>query len=613
MKVKVLSLFSGAGGLDIGFLKAGFDIVATLEIDEACCKTIHHNKGKYFANGHNLICGDITKIDPGSIGVHEIDFIIGGPPCQSFSAAGRRAGGVCGTNDARGSLFEHYCRYIKHFRPKGFLFENVRGLLQANQGEDLKKITDAFSSLGYKLHFRVLDAADYGVPQHRERLIIVGLLEGEYLFPRPLYGLDSVDERPHIGVGEAIADLDDPNEVVPPMGGKYSDMLPEIPPGLNYLYFTEKMGHPNPKFAWRSRFSDFLYKAHPDTPCKTIVASQGKWGGPFHWKNRKFTIQELKRIQSFPDDYVIYGSYLVQAKQIGNSVAPKFAEWLAKAVMHQIFDPTAFEGIELLHPGETLSFDGRKGRKAQKTRGLVAKLNGAPLCQARLSDNYSINKASTERDIETSWVYKAPRQRAKGDTHADEYPRYNVACKLRSGVWNAKVIKEPLNANRVCNITLELKFKYSVGGEFNKIVCTLITDDIWEVSIAWDAIDEMVRQGSSYENIHPLYGHFTEPYPQFILETIIGGKYDPEMATFLQKVSNFSYLRDLHPLNELKDLFSSFKEPLLVVRKLRAHGYDIRVNQTNKAIPVDHFRCVYPYTISLNAFSFVSWDGDIDE
>jgi len=331
MKVKVLSLFSGAGGLDIGFLKAGFDIVATLEIDEACCKTIHLNEGKYFANGHNLICGDITKTDPGSIGIREVDFIIGGPPCQSFSAAGRRAGGVCGTNDARGSLFEHYCRYINHFRPKGFLFENVRGLLQANHGEDLEKITDAFSSLGYKLHFRVLDAADYGVPQHRERLIIVGLLQGEFLFPRPVYGPDSIDNRPYIGVGEAIADLDDPNEVVPPLGGKYSDLLPEIPPGLNYLCFTEKMGHPNPKFAWRSRFSDFLYKADPKTPCKTIVATQGKWGGPFHWKNRKFTIRELKRIQSFPDDYEIYGSYLVQAKQIGNSVSPKICRMACKS------------------------------------------------------------------------------------------------------------------------------------------------------------------------------------------------------------------------------------------------------------------------------------------
>lgn len=193
-KIRTLSLFSGAGGLDIGFSDIGFDIVSSVEIEREFCKTLEMNtgEGKRFENS-KVNCIDIREFT--SEGLGQIDFIIGGPPCQTFSAAGRRANGVLGTTDARGVLFREYVRLLKELSPKGFLFENVYGIVGAQGGEAWKEIQESFSEVGYKLFFRILDAADYGVPQHRERLIIVGLKEGHFKFPRPTHGPDSVDKK----------------------------------------------------------------------------------------------------------------------------------------------------------------------------------------------------------------------------------------------------------------------------------------------------------------------------------------------------------------------------------------------------------------------------------
>ena len=164
-----VSLFSGAGGLDIGFYKAGFNIVACVEVEQKFTQTLEANKGKYLDHECRIVMQDIREANPEEIYKGQVDFIIGGPPCQSFSAIGRRAGGADGIRDPRGGLFEHYCRLIAHFQPHGFLFENVRGILGSNGGEDWKNILAAFTNLGYHLSYRVLDCADYGVPQHRER------------------------------------------------------------------------------------------------------------------------------------------------------------------------------------------------------------------------------------------------------------------------------------------------------------------------------------------------------------------------------------------------------------------------------------------------------------
>lgn len=159
-----------------------------VELEAKYIQTLQRNSlsGKWLS-GAKPICIDIKEYLPTFN--FKIDFIIGGPPCQSFSAAGRRAAGVSGITDIRGTLFQEYVRILKTLQPIGFLFENVYGITGANKGEAWQEIQEAFREVGYKIYYRILDAADYGVPQHRERLFIIGLKEGEYLFPYPTHGL----------------------------------------------------------------------------------------------------------------------------------------------------------------------------------------------------------------------------------------------------------------------------------------------------------------------------------------------------------------------------------------------------------------------------------------
>lgn len=357
--IKTLSIFSGAGGLDIGFHDVGFDIKAMVEIDSRFTKTLEANKGheKYYGNTPVIETIDIQKYFPDKIG--DIDVIIGGPPCQPFSSAGRRAAGVEGFNSPQGNLFKSYVRLLEKIKPKVFVFENVYGITGAQGGQLWKKITEDFGKVGYKLHHRILDTADYGVPQHRERVIIIGTKKGSYKFPRPTHGPDSSTKQPYVSAAEAIQGIQFFNKTKE-FGGRYGKLLTEIPPGLNYSFFTHKLGHPDPVFGWRSKFSDFLYKADPKRPVRTIKASGGKYTGPLHWENRHFSIAELKRLQTFPDEYTMTGNENVIRKQIGNSVPPSFARILALSLREQIFNEEIPVKLDYLEDNEDLNFRTRK-------------------------------------------------------------------------------------------------------------------------------------------------------------------------------------------------------------------------------------------------------------
>jgi len=249
-RIKTLSLFSGAGGLDIGFHQAGYDILGCVELEQAYCKTLEANAGNghFFAEMTNVHCIDIREFDPTPYAGLGIECVIGGPPCQTFSAAGRRSGGVLGTIDARGRLFESYCHILEVLKPQVFVFENVYGLPGANDGGPWREICQAFSALGYSLTAEVVDSADYGVPQHRERLIIVGYKKAgrDFIFPEPTNGPDSSSGRPLVTVSEAVADLQDPDEPNHEFDGLYGHLLPLVPEGLNYSFFTREMGYPKP-------------------------------------------------------------------------------------------------------------------------------------------------------------------------------------------------------------------------------------------------------------------------------------------------------------------------------------------------------------------------------
>lgn len=373
--ISTLSLFSGGGGLDIAFHDAGFKIVEMVEVEERYATTLQVNAREGGSLGSaRVTCADIRNYNPKDV---EVQLVVGGPPCQTFSAAGRRAAGVKGINDERGTLFEEYARLLQQLRPRAFLFENVYGLTGAQNGSAWRAIHLKFTQLGYRLFWRVLDTADYGVPQHRERLFIIGVLSGDYLFPCPTHGPDAHPSQPFYTAGEAVLGAneqvtDDISLTGTAIGGRFSHLIADIPPGLNYSFFTPEMGHPRPVFAWRSKFSDFMYKADPEAPVRTIKAQAGLYTGPFSWENRHFTVAEMKRLQTFPDNYILTGNRSTKLEQIGNSVPPQIGRVLALSILQQVFNTRLPIELQYLQPHKALGFRQRKrlltqhySRKAQ--------------------------------------------------------------------------------------------------------------------------------------------------------------------------------------------------------------------------------------------------------
>lgn len=376
-RVRTLSLFAGGGGLDIAFHDAGFHIVEMVELNPTYCTTLSQNAGPGgMLAGSKVHCGDIREYDASHL--RDIAFIIGGPPCQTFSAAGRRMAGAPGARDPRGELFEPYVELLKQLAPQGFLFENVPGIKSADNGKTWPRILEEFDQAGYDVFQEVLDAADYGVPQHRERLFVVGVRKGSgaFAFPRPTHGPDATTKLDHFPAGKAVegADL---SGISRGIGGVYGHLLTDIPPGLNYSFYTARMGDPRPLFAWRSKFSDFLYKADPEHPVRTLKASDSGYTGPFSWDSRVFTTGELKRLQTFPDSYSIHGTYKGQGEQIGNAVPPQVGRVLALAILEQLFGMPLPWIVPCLKPNEKLSFNrlkrGRQADSLDKARAAHAK------------------------------------------------------------------------------------------------------------------------------------------------------------------------------------------------------------------------------------------------
>lgn len=430
-QLRTLSLFSGGGGLDIAFHDAGFDVVEMVELSPSYCATLTHNAAPSgMLAGSQVRCEDIRAYDAGHL--RDIAFIIGGPPCQTFSAAGRRMAGAPGAKDPRGELFEPYVALLKQLQPRGFLFENVPGIKSADGGETWPRILQEFDWAGYDVFERVLDAADYGVPQHRERLFVVGVRKGSgpFAFPRPTHGPDAGTGLEHFPAGQAVAGAD-LSGATRGIGGIYGHLLADIPPGLNYSFYTARMGDPRPLFAWRSKFWDFLYKADPERPVRTLKAADSGYTGPFSWDNRVFTSGELKRLQTFPDGYVIHGTSKGQGEQIGNAVPPQVGRMLALAIRDQVFGLPLPWAVPYLNPDETLSFSrlkrSRQADSLAKAWAAHARRGVTPLVSAarhvsrsrRLSSNFEWTEHETgtgvyriEADLgEKEWRISAGERR----------------------------------------------------------------------------------------------------------------------------------------------------------------------------------------------------------
>lgn len=352
-----VSLFSGAGGLDLGCEQAGFRTKAAVECDPVAQQTLLANHKRYFpALAGRAVFGDIVTLDYKqvleAVGLKpgELDLVHGGPPCTPFSKSGywlayKRAG-----QDPKASLLDHYVEALLALRPKALLMENVYGLAYQNQNRPiLDRFLAGARAAGYALNHKVILAADQGVPQIRQRLLCVGI-RGDLLdCPLELWRFDwpaethagpherrtDWDQRllPHVSAARALAGLADetnppePEEIVT---GTYAEALREVPPGDNYLFLTAKRGHPRPRFKWRTRYWSFLLKLHPDRPSPTIQGQPGPWVGPFHWDDRRLRVAELKRLMTFPDDYVVRGNRREQQLQLGNAVPPLLAQRVAQ-------------------------------------------------------------------------------------------------------------------------------------------------------------------------------------------------------------------------------------------------------------------------------------------
>lgn len=350
-----ISLFSGAGGLDLGVEAAGYRVAAANEIDDDAADTLEKNFVDSLlspVDRRSII--DVPTRDllraAGLSGSERPELLVGGPPCTPFSKSGfwldwKRMG-----LDPTASLLQMYTRVLREAKPRAFILENVYALTFNNKASRpaYERLLREIDEAGYAYTVGVLNAADYAVPQARPRLFIVGAPKGKPVpsLPKPTHTGSwerrrtgaALDGEPHITAGEALQGLVSDPEPEEVLRGQYASLLPDIPPGDNYLFYTAKRGHPNPQFEWRSRYWSFLLKLDPNRPSPTIQAQPGPNVGPFHWENRRLRVPELKRLFTFPDDFAFVGSRASVQAQIGNSVPPLLAKRVAETVLISIDD-----------------------------------------------------------------------------------------------------------------------------------------------------------------------------------------------------------------------------------------------------------------------------------
>ncbi|UGS35344.1 DNA cytosine methyltransferase [Capillimicrobium parvum] len=349
--MNVLSLFTGAGGLDLGLEAAGFHVAGCVERDRDCRRTIADNTSWRVASE-----GDAEKLDvkrlleefelkPG-----EVTLVAGGPPCQPFSKSGQWSNGTpARMSDPRARTLHAYFDVLDAALPRVMVLENVKGLVakpRAGSTEEqavelLARVLEDVNGrhgTSYRPSIIHVDAADLGVPQRRERVFVLAERSGlEFAAPQATHGRSAPDGAPRFTTAwDALADLDsDDWDPALAAGGQWAGLLPSIPEGRNYLHHTRK-GDGEPLFGWRRKYWSFLLKLAKDRPSWTIQAQPGSATGPFHWRNRRLSAREMARLQTFPDTHRFSGGYTSVRRQIGNAVPVALGEVLGLAIRTQL-------------------------------------------------------------------------------------------------------------------------------------------------------------------------------------------------------------------------------------------------------------------------------------
>ncbi len=354
MTNKIISLFSGIGGLDLGFEATGFSLAIAVEKDPHCVELLRVNRPEWRVSNTGDI-NDLTSrtlLKQAGLKKREAALLIGGPPCQPFSKSRLWVNGNApGLKDSRAATIDEFFRVLNDTLPRAVVLENVSGFATPKNNGPISRIENYFREINisnktkYRPTILNLNAADYGVPQGRRRVFIVAERSGRVLrMICPTHASAQYSNEIEIGLQpfatawDAIGDLDFPNrDPELKLTGKWADLIPSIPEGNNYLWHTERGGG-LPIFGWRTRYWSFLLKLSKRDPSWTLQATPGPATGPFHWRNRRLSIREMARIQTFPDTFKFNGDYREATRQLGNAVPPALSEVLAREVMTQFFD-----------------------------------------------------------------------------------------------------------------------------------------------------------------------------------------------------------------------------------------------------------------------------------
>lgn len=322
----IVDVFSGVGGLSLGFEQEGFQLLFANDIDADASKTFKHNHSavKFYE-------GDIKNLDEKKVksllGGRKVSVLVGGVPCQSFSMKGKRILGSS-EDDPRDYLFLEFIRLTGIIKPKIAIIENVKGILSSRDGKIKREILKGFKQLGYKADFKLLNSADYGVAQLRERVVFMANRIGkENIFPEPTHS-----PRNYITIKDVFKNIPKYNHEPRKLSGKVLERVKLVKQGANWKSLPKKL-------QTGSRQSGAYGRLDPNKPSRTLTTRFDTPPGGYvthPYENRAITVREGARIQSFPDDFVFIGNRISQYRQVGNAVPVKLSNALAKAVLEML-------------------------------------------------------------------------------------------------------------------------------------------------------------------------------------------------------------------------------------------------------------------------------------